>query len=305
MTDENGQAAPKVDASELASMMVGGGMVGSRSDWGLFTQKHKIGGSAKGSSQYDPFAKEQFLAFEELDLHECVQIHEHHWLAQRYVSRTSRDMTREGIDLEVEGDSDHDVAVAVMQKLNQLDYRTMFQRMVEDELVLGDGMLALGTDESDLDIGEELNEDQVSDVLFLSPFNRLDVSRAEEDKDIWSLNFGGILRYEMAPMIMENSEALERAVHRSRVLHLQTRPQKGSVWGIPMFQYLYPILQNITNTDWTIGHVLRKMVVLVYKSDKLMEQLMKSVDGQTGKVDWSKVGQFHEQLKMETNVLSQ
>ena len=278
-------------------LMAGRGLAGSRQDWGDFADAQ---GRTSKWGRFDPLARQRFFAGFELTPEEQGKLARHFWLARKVVDRRSRDMTRAWGKVEIRGPDGPMLTRGVTQALETLDVRGKFRRMIKRELIYGDGMIALGIQEQgEVQITLPLTPSKITGIEYLKVFGKaqVEVSSVELDESPASPQFGEIKTYALKPLIP--GQPL-RQVDASRVLHYQTRPEDNSVWGISLFEDLYPIFQAIANTDWAVKEVLFQMVYKVFKSEALFERLMEAEE----RGDLTAVTNLLSVLDTEISVLS-
>lgn len=248
----------------------------SRLDKGHFT----FGGSRRGT-KYDPISKQQWTAGETIGWDERVNMMRSFWAYRRYCNRLASDMHRAGILLSVEGQEDHDIVKAVLNRMRQLDVRTNFTKHTFWDLHHGDGFISLGLAEKGRKQGEKFIDQvvelsKIENLEYLTVFNKSSVHDIEVGKDVLASDFGKPQMLVLKP-IDESSNDPElkekRKIHMSRILHSQMRPSETDKWGVPVLDYLYDVLRLHANAHTSIERLFYQLVFKKVNSDALAAAL--------------------------------
>lgn len=213
-------------------------------------------GSSKGKSGRDPIIS-QSQQDELLEQDEIDNIYKHKRIAQNIIDIPAEDATREWIDFEDTNEKDE-----IIDKLNDLNAQSAFQKMMEFERLTGDGFISIGTNQGNgFDISQPLEDGQINNIDYIHPFSKKKVEDGVLDDDPFSPTFNKFQSYELEPL-----DEGTRTVHSSRMLHMQTRVFEGDKWGSALMQALYEPITILDNFAWSLGQIAYSMTFKVLKS---------------------------------------
>jgi len=215
-------------------------------------------GSSKGKYGKDPLSSQYQYDSPLLTQKEIDNMYKHKRIFQNIIEVPAEDATRQWVDFE-----NTDEKKAILDKLNDLDAQSAFEKILEYERLTGDGFISMGARESNgFDLDEELSEDSLLDIDYIHPFSKKKVQDGLIDEDPFSGDFNKFMYYELTPLMDET-----RLVHSSRVLHLQTRVFEGEKWGMSLGIPLYEPIMILDNIAWSLGQIAYAMTFKVLKSD--------------------------------------
>lgn len=236
-------------------------------------------GSSKGKRGQDPLRTQKQPASRNITQKEVDRIYKQNRIAQNIIEIPAEDATRQWVTFE---DTQHDKELK--DKLNELDAQSAFQRMMEYERLTGDGFVSIGAAENDgFDLEEPLagNGRSLTDIEYLHPFSSRKVSEMQVNKDPFSAEYGQVEYFKLN----KQGDMMERRVHHSRLLHMQTRTLEQEKNGIPLLETLYDPLTVLDSFAWSIGQIAYAMTFKVYQTPDLSFQDRQQLTGVTREME--------------------
>lgn len=218
----------------------------------------EVEGSNKGRYGKDPLNSQYQYDEPILTQKEIDNMYKHKRIFQNIIEIPAEDATREWVDFENTPEKE-----SILNKLNDLDAQSTFNKMLEYERLTGDGFISIGFKEnSAFNLDEPVNEDNIDDIEYLHPFSSKKIVDGAIEDDPFSKKFNEFIYYELDPILNET-----RLVHASRIMHLQTRVFESEKWGMSLGIPLYEPILILDNIAWSLGQIAYAMTFKVLKSD--------------------------------------
>jgi len=214
-------------------------------------------GSSKGKQNKDPL-KSQYQQDDVLTQREIDNMYKHKRIFQNIIEIPAEDATREWIDFKSTPEAE-----SILDKLNDLNAQSTFNKMIEYERLTGDGLISIGfNQENTFNLDEPLNEEGINNIDYIHPFSKKKILDGIMDEDPFSPDFNKFTYYELIP-----NDKDSRLVHSSRILHMQSRVFEGEQWGMSLGIPLYEPILILDNIAWSLGQIAYAMTFKVLKSD--------------------------------------
>ncbi len=218
-------------------------------------------GGGKGGSK-DPLTRQVPMRRKRLTQQQLSDLYAANRIVQNIIDIPAEDATREWIELKIDNEK---IKTELEAKLRDLKAREAFQKMLKYEALRGDGFVSIGTTESrNFELSDPLIPEQVRTVDYLHAFSSIKMSSISVNDDPFSPNYGEVEFYTL-------KNRLASKVHRSRILHLQTRKlEEGAYpndeWGQSLLEPMYDILTVFDTAVWSVGQILYDYTFKVLKT---------------------------------------
>jgi len=215
-----------------------------------------------GDDDRDPMARIQPGKRPKLGEEELYNMYLSDILAGNWTDKLAKDLTREWLTVTIQ---DHEEeANEIENEMDDLDARQKFRDMFAWNHVFGDGYSSIGI-KGNAEPSEPLDPDnlvdQIEDVVYLNAFSSRIVVNQEANEDPMSENYGDYSTYKY-----KTGNGMQE-VDASRILHLQTKPDLSSDWGISAYTRPYDLLRYFASANWSLAQALYELTFKVYKTD--------------------------------------
>lgn len=228
-----------------------------RADAGIYLPS----GSQMGDS--DPLANQQPFAATHWEPAQLTTMAEGIWFCRRIASVMSEEPVKNWFDIEFDP-PDEELAAQVLDYLEKLNAKEIFQQALFDEAVYGDGLIGLGIQAGKGVADPSTPVEGVSEIMYLERIPRDDrFTGIELDEDPASPTYSEPKAY----TIKQGDK--EISLDASRAIHFQTRPRIKSEWGLSFFTPIWSVIQVVENTVWSLGQMAYNMATRVITSDIL------------------------------------
>lgn len=185
-------------------------------------------------------------------------------LVQNIINIPAEDMTRNWFTLKME---DEELKNAIMQRLRNLNAKEAFKDMWRFERLTGDGLMSMGVKQTNnFSLPDEIENDKLKSLEYLHAFSGFKVLDMISNDDVFSLEYGKVETFEL-PRTKDSQN--KNLVHKSRLLHAQTRKLEDEKKGQPLLEPIYDILTVLDTALWSVGQILYDFTFKVYKSDDI------------------------------------
>lgn len=182
-------------------------------------------------------------------------------LVQNIINIPAEDMTRSWFTLKMK---DEKLKDAIMQKLRDLKAREAFKNMRRYERLTGDGFISLGvTQKTLLSLEQQIKNEDLKRLDYIHAFSGFKIESMVANDDVFSPEYGTVEKYEL-PKLKDSEK--KNLVHKSRILHDQTRRLEDEQQGQPLLEPLYDILTVLDTSLWSVGQILYDFTFKVYES---------------------------------------
>lgn len=242
----NEKPARRTQASTIFDTMVGGE------------------GDLMGDEDRDPLARIKPGERPKLKESELYKIYTGDIFAGNWTDKLTKDLTREWISLEIEGNEK--AAKAVLNDLDDLDARQNIRDMCKWDHVFGDGYVTIGI-AGNADPTEPLDQDnlveQINEVVYLSSFSKKKVISQDKEEDPMNKDYGEYKEFK----IRRGSQIGNGKVHRDRILHLQTIENLDDDFGLSSYIRPFNFFTYFNSAVWSLAQAMYELTFKVYKTD--------------------------------------
>ncbi|SFP18397.1 DUF1073 domain-containing protein [Salibacterium halotolerans] len=223
--------------------------------------------AGKGGEQ-DPLVRQQAGDWALLSDEEITRLYAGNQIIQNIVDIPAEDATREWITLEME---DEKLARALEKRLETLNAPEAIEKMVAYDRLRGDGFVSIGVTQGGRQwtLDDPINIKSLRSIDYLHPFSRLKLTKFLINVDPFDPSFGDVEKYQINPghTTMDDSP-LQRDVHKSRLLHLQTKRIEDRDWGQSILEPMKDIITVFDTSLWSVGQILYDFTFKVFKSNQ-------------------------------------
>ncbi|MDQ0299650.1 phage-related protein (TIGR01555 family) [Salibacterium salarium] len=212
----------------------------------------------------DPLTKQKPSGRRYVSQEEITRMYANNQIVQNIIDIPAEDCTREWITIEMENEK---LARGLEQKLQKLKAQEAFEKMVGFDRLRGDGFVSIGSAETgNWELQDPLNVNKLRKIDYLHGFSSNKITKFEVLDDPFHPNYGDVEFYQVnsSGMLAEMS----RQVHRSRLLHMQSKKLEDDHWGQPMLEPMWDILTVFDTSVWSVGQILYDYTFKVFSSDQ-------------------------------------
>ena len=185
-------------------------------------------------------------------------------LVQNIVNIPAEDMTRNWFTLKMD---DENLKNAIMQRLRNLNAKEAFKDMWRYERLTGDGLMSMGVKQTNnFSLADPIETDKLKAVEYLHAFSGFKVLDLVSNGNVFSVDYGKVEMFEL-PKVKDSD--VKNMVHKSRLLHSQTRRFEDEKKGQPLLEPIYDILTVLDTALWSVGQILYDFTFKVYKSSDI------------------------------------
>lgn len=200
-------------------------------------------------------------------------LYEGHDLAQRICRLPAAEMTREGVDLAIDGDDDYTQERAVYKALKGLHFWTHLAHAITFARAYGGAGVFVGADDGRAP-DQPLDVDNIKTIRYLKVFDRYELVLDEYDEDVMSPTFGEPKLYSLY-VESENDPRIQ--IHASRVLIIdgtttsRRKRRKNQGWADSVFVKLFNVLKAYEGSWKTVEALMSDFAQGVIKLRNLAE----------------------------------
>lgn len=182
-------------------------------------------------------------------------------LVQNIINIPAEDMTRNWFTLKMK---DEKLKDSIMQRLRDLNAKEAFRDMFRFERLAGDGLISLGVkQDNNFSLPDAIETDKLKAIEYLHAFSGFKVLDMISNNNVFSVDYGKVDMFEL-PRVKDSDG--KNMVHKSRLLHVQTRKLEDEKRGQPLLEPLYDILTVLDTALWSVGQILYDFTFKVYES---------------------------------------
>ncbi len=195
---------------------------------------------------------------------ELWNIYINDFFAGNWTDKLVKDLTKNWIT--VKTPENEGLGEEITEEQDDLDARQHFADMIRYDHVYGDGYVSIGIT-GNADPTEPLNMDnlvaEVNEVSYLNSFCDDQVVDQNQAEDPMQQGFGGFDSY-----VLRRGQNLDNGdVDPSRILHLQTVPDRDSDFGLSSYTRAYDFLRYFHSSTWSLAQALYELTFKVYKTN--------------------------------------
>lgn len=201
-------------------------------------------------------------------------------IGRRIVDIVADDMTREGIEIDMEDEEQKELLEDTLKKLKAEVY---FNEALKWERLFGGAVIVIGAmDGQSLDVPLVIEKARSIEWLKVVDMWDVDLPSSEWDRDPTSATYGQIIRY-MCQFRVSGTGRIDRMmVHNTRVLpfygenipkSLVMGDQRTRYWGASTLQSIWEQLANMGGSMQTVVNLIYEFTIGKYKFNNLAEML--------------------------------
>lgn len=193
-------------------------------------------------------------------------------MVQTIIDTPAKDLTRAGWNIKMK---DQKLKDALESKLRKLRAKDIFNDMYRFDRMYGDGFISIGTiEKQDYVLSDELVPENLKRIPYINAFSNQMVNSFFINEDMFDENYGRVEHFEISRKQMDEdgkyvtNQSTER-VHRTRLIHQQSKRLEGEHEGLSLVESLYDVLTVLDTSLWSVGQILYDFSFKVFKSDDI------------------------------------
>ena len=203
-------------------------------------------------------------------------------MAARIIEALPGDMTRKWI--EVQTGDDKDVAVAMTNRLDELEARTAFKTALEWARGFGGSGILVGANDGQA-VDQPLNLDTIRSVDFLTVLDCQELVPLRYYGDPSQPKYGKPETYRIQPSVGTGSAMLGSTVHETRIIRFdgvvvsRRQLQENNGWGDPVMTRVFNVIRDFQAAWDGTAYLLTDFSQAVFKIKELQKLIAANKEG--------------------------
>ncbi|MGG3677499.1 phage portal protein [Heyndrickxia faecalis] len=220
------------------------------------------------ANEKDPLTRQHPGVRRKLTHADLTQLYADNAIVQNIINIPAEDMTRSWFTLRMKDDQ---LKNDIMAKLADLNAKDNLKKMRQFERLRGDGFVSLGvTQTTAFNLSDPLDVRKLKRLDYIHAFSSLKVNNFLLNEDMFSPNYGTVEFFQVnrrSQIGTQIAGTINDRIHRSRLLHDQTRRLEDEYQGQPLLEPLFDAITVLDTSLWSVGQMLYDFAFKVYKAE--------------------------------------
>lgn len=220
------------------------------------------------ANEKDPLTRQRPGVRRKLTHADLTQLYADNAIVQNIINIPAEDMTRSWFTLRMKDDQ---LKNDIMAKLADLNAKDNLKKMRQFERLRGDGFVSLGvTQTTPFNLSDPLDVRKLKRLDYIHAFSSLKVNNFLLNEDMFSPNYGTVEFFQVnrrSQIGTQIAGTVNDSIHRSRLLHDQTRRLEDEYQGQSLLEPLFDAITVLDTSLWSVGQMLYDFAFKVYKAE--------------------------------------
>ncbi|MED4934004.1 DUF1073 domain-containing protein [Heyndrickxia coagulans] len=220
------------------------------------------------ANEKDPLTRQRPGVRRKLTHADLTQLYADNAIVQNIINIPAEDMTRSWFTLRMKDDQ---LKNDIMAKLADLNAKDNLKKMRQFERLRGDGFVSLGvTQTTAFNLSDPLDVRKLKRLDYIHAFSSLKVNNFLLNEDMFSPNYGTVEFFQVnrrSQIGTQIAGTVNDSIHRSRLLHDQTRRLEDEYQGQSLLEPLFDAITVLDTSLWSVGQMLYDFAFKVYKAE--------------------------------------